>query len=281
MASAAAAAVHGATGGGDDVDVEEAMPGLDGGYLPYVCSTDEIKAVTGQLDARGVSYREVMRELWKDSRHRSLRTEYQQQFNYPHFGWAMQRGREITLVHISLTRHLQPGDLAVFLRECYPRMADAHDSFLKADGSLHSVHEEPMFRLYEHMREHEALYFRFLASSEVHAWTERFVGILGTWATILRQRGNAYPLCAEVLELDSRVLARCVACARSHVFFCFRHCNFYDVRACVRVCVRVCARVRACVCTSPLRCGACVLARCVRTCVHVHAPAPVQALPAG
>ena len=37
---------------------------------------------------------------------------------------------------------------------------------------------------------HKAAYFKFFENDEVYVWLERSVGMLGKYATLLRQRGG-------------------------------------------------------------------------------------------
>jgi hypothetical protein len=200
-AAAAAKSAPAASAASAPTDPDQ-MPSLDDSL-----SAEEVSDVYKRMEEESTKQREVMRAFWKAKDQQYLRTKFAPEMSSPQAGWLMTRGRELTLVHPSLTQHLSPSQLQLFLQECYPRMSDAHGSFLEAGGNLKRTVEEPLFRLYVHMRKHEAVYFAFLSSPETHAWAERLVGVLGTWATMLRQRGD-YALCADVLELDSRVLAR-------------------------------------------------------------------------
>jgi hypothetical protein len=116
--------------------------------------------------------------------------------------------RVIRLVHPAMTGHLSQEQARFFIEECDPILTRAHDKFLASRGSLANAHEESLCELFVHLKSHEDFYFRqFFLSDFTNPWMDRCVGMLGTYATLLRQRGE-FHACFEVLKIDSRILAR-------------------------------------------------------------------------
>jgi hypothetical protein len=114
----------------------------------------------------------------------------------------------VQMAHPALYSHLPEGRAKFFLEDCYPILTRAHDKFLASRGSLASAHEQSLCELFVHLKHHENFYFReFFASDYTNPWMDRCVGMLGTYATLLRQRGE-FHACFEVLKVDSRILAR-------------------------------------------------------------------------
>ena len=106
------------------------------------------------------------------------------------------------------TAHLTVAEKAFFVNECHPIMVRAHKRFVASCASVARTHEKSLHELFVHMKEHEAFYFgRFFASDHTEPWLDKCVGMLGTFATILRQRGD-YHACFDVLQIDWRVLSR-------------------------------------------------------------------------
>ena len=113
----------------------------------------------------------------------------------------------MTFVSPMYTAHLPQADAAFFTQECYPLMSHTHNKFLASRGILALAHEQSLCELFVHMKHHEDFYFRLFASEHTAPWMERCVGMLGNYATLLRQRGEFHAT-FEVLKIDARVLAR-------------------------------------------------------------------------
>ncbi len=106
------------------------------------------------------------------------------------------------------TAHLTAAEKAFFVDECHPILVEAHQRFRASRASIPKAHEKSLHLLYAHMKEHEAFYLdRFFASDHTEGWMDKSIGMLGTYATILRQRGD-FHACFEVLQIDWRVLSR-------------------------------------------------------------------------
>eukprot|EP00123_Amoebidium_parasiticum_P021715 comp72392_c0_seq1/m.48170 comp72392_c0_seq1/g.48170 ORF comp72392_c0_seq1/g.48170 comp72392_c0_seq1/m.48170 type:complete len:330 (-) comp72392_c0_seq1:613-1602(-) len=67
--------------------------------------------------------------------------------------------------------------------------------------------EKAFTLLYEDMRKHEKVWFQIFSHDGNYMIIERCVGMLGTLATLHRQRGNL-DFASEILELDGRVFKR-------------------------------------------------------------------------
>ena len=122
------------------------------------------------------------------------------------------------VVHIAqpaFTSHLTPAEKAHFDAVLYPAMATAHDSFLMhgrprngdAVSAIRKMKEKPLAVFYDTMVAEEDAYFRLFENPAIEVWPERCSGLLGTYATILRQRGE-YERCQAVVRLYTRVIER-------------------------------------------------------------------------
>ena len=78
----------------------------------------------------------------------------------------------------------------LFTNTCFPLYSDAHNDFSKVGGNLSKTNERKLAVLFELINKHESLFFKVLASPNTHVMSERCTGMLGTYATILRQRAE-------------------------------------------------------------------------------------------
>ena len=115
----------------------------------------------------------------------------------------------------AFTSHLTPAEKAHFDAVLYPAMTTAHNSFLMrarprncgAISAIKKTKEKPLAEFYETMVAEEDAYFRLFENPAIEVWAERCSGLLGTYATILRQRGE-YARCQAVMRLYTRVIER-------------------------------------------------------------------------
>ena len=84
-------------------------------------------------------------------------------------------------------------------------LKEAHDKFYM--HTANTRFERAYRTLYDDIRTHHVAWFGLFEGDNNHVYAERCVGILGTLATIYRQRGEVSEA-AEVLALDERVLLR-------------------------------------------------------------------------
>ena len=107
--------------------------------------------------------------------------------------------------------HLNAEEMAHFHAVLYPALTDAHNGWLTRPGSnvrnLHMHKEKILAVLYETMLEEEDAFFRLFENPAIEVWPERCSGMIGTYATILRQRGE-YARCTAVMRLYTRVIER-------------------------------------------------------------------------
>jgi hypothetical protein len=98
-----------------------------------------------------------------------------------------------------------------FVENCFNLVAVAHLHFSGnahgGDTSKTFKGEEHYHRLYLNMLEHRHDWFVFFEDDMNYAWPERIVGMLGTLATIHRNRHDN-DLCEKILDLDECVLNR-------------------------------------------------------------------------
>ena len=98
-----------------------------------------------------------------------------------------------------------------FIENCFNLAVVAHLHFSGnahgGDTSKTFKGEEHYYRLYLNMLEHRHDWFVFFEDDMNYVWPERIVGILGTLATIHRNRHDN-DLCEKILDLDECVLNR-------------------------------------------------------------------------
>jgi hypothetical protein len=87
--------------------------------------------------------------------------------------------------------HLEnDSDKELFATTLFPIYSDAHNDFYATRGKLHKNNERKLALFFETMEVHEELFFQVFAAPRTHVISERSTGMLGTYATLLRQRGE-------------------------------------------------------------------------------------------
>jgi hypothetical protein len=77
------------------------------------------------------------------------------------------------------------------LTECHEYFIEPHKNFREGEK-----HYQPW---YESLMKHEAEWTAFLSKHKALVWAERSMGMLGTYATLLRQRG-CYQQCKAIVD---------------------------------------------------------------------------------
>jgi hypothetical protein len=121
------------------------------------------------------------------------------------------------------TDHMNQSDARIFLQQHIGKLRNAHQLFMGYGAPVNMIDSE-CIALYEtfvvDMNQHKSIWNNFFESIKNTVWCERSVGILNTYATILRQRAESFreakddrvfaslSHCERVLNLSGKLIKR-------------------------------------------------------------------------
>jgi len=107
-------------------------------------------------------------------------------------------------------------DKILFASRLFVIYSDAHNDFYASAGNLQKNNERKLALFFETMEIHENLFFQVFAAPITHVIAERCTGMLGNYATILRQRAE-YLRAETVFQLYTKTIdAYEIACVAHH-----------------------------------------------------------------